>query len=234
MTRIGIVTGLAFEAATLARAARRAGVPDRVRVLCAGPGPARAAAAARQLVAGGVDLVLSAGLAGALDPALAAGDAILAETVIAADGRRYDADGAALAAAAHALAGAGSVRTGRLAGADAPVTSSAAKRRLHEESGARAVDMESHAVAAAAAEAGLPFLALRVVADPASQAIPPAALAGMRADGTVRPWPLVRAMLTRPTLWAGMLRLGRQSRVARRRLGALGERLLPALVALGL
>ncbi len=232
MVKVGIVTGLAFEAATLTRAARRAGVPDRVHVLCVGPGPAGAGAAAARLIAAGVELLLSAGLAGALDPALATGDALLATTVIAADGARHDADGTALAAAAHALADTAGVRTGLLAGADAPVASIAEKGRLHEESGALCVDMESHAVAAAAAEAGLRFLALRVVADPASRAIPSAALAGMRADGSMRPWPVIRAMLARPALAAEMLRLGRESRAARRRLGALGERLLPALAAL--
>ncbi len=235
MVKVGVVTGLAFEAATLARAARRAGVADRVQVLCAGPGPACAGGAAERLIAEGVGLLLSAGLAGGLDPALAPGDAVLAETVIAPDGTRYRADAAALEAAVRTLAGDARTRTGLVAGVDAPVTSPAAKHRLHDASGALCVDMESHAVAmVAASEADVPFLALRVIADPAHQTIPTAALAGMRADGTMRPWPVVRAMLSAPHLVPDLMRLSRQSRAARRRLGRLGERLLPALAALRL
>ncbi len=41
------------------------------------------------------------------------------------------------------------------------------KAALHSETGAAAVDMESHIAAAYAAEAGLPFAALRVISDPA-------------------------------------------------------------------
>ncbi|MFQ5346248.1 MAG: hypothetical protein ACE5ED_00185 [Rhodothalassiaceae bacterium] len=234
MTRIGIVTGLAFEARALERAARRTSVADRVRIHCAGPGPARARAAAEHLLAQGTGLLLSAGLAGGLDPALAPGDALLAEAVIAPDGARYDADAARLDMTMRVLGDVEGVRRGVLLGSGTPVTSPVEKARLYRDTGAHAVDMESHAVAAVAAAAAVPFLALRVLADPAHQAIPAAALAGMRADGRVDPWPVMRAMLGRPAMCAGMLRLSRQSRVARRRLGCLGERLLARLVGPGL
>ena len=234
MTRIGIVTGLAFEARALAQAARRAGVADRVQVLSAGPGAARARCAAERLLAADIDLVLSAGLAGGLDPALAPGDAVLAETVIAPDGTRCAVDAAALDAAMEALDGTGRVRTGLLMGSDVPVLSTAEKRALHAATRALCVDMESHAVARMAAEADVPFLALRIIADPADQAIPPAALEAMRADGRVDPWPVVRAMLSAPRLVPDLMRLSRQSRVARRRLGRLGERLLVRLAVPGL
>ena len=52
------------------------------------------------------------------------------------------------------------------------VTSIAEKRNLFEASGAVAVDMESYAVAGVAAEAGVPFVAVRAIADPAGRPLP--------------------------------------------------------------
>jgi hypothetical protein len=45
--------------------------------------------------------------------------------------------------------------------------------------------MESHVAARLAAERGLPFAVLRVIADSAAREIPPAALAGMGKDGRI-------------------------------------------------
>ena len=52
--------------------------------------------------------------------------------------------------------------------------------RLHQQTGAIAVDMESHVVADAAARHGVPVAAIRVVIDPAERTIPRSALAGTR------------------------------------------------------
>ena len=64
--------------------------------------------------------------------------------------------------------------------------------RCHQATGAAAADMESHVVARLAAELGLPFAVLRVIADPAEREVPPAALAGMRADGADGCWRCAR------------------------------------------
>jgi adenosylhomocysteine nucleosidase len=45
--------------------------------------------------------------------------------------------------------------------------------------------MESHIVASAAAANGLPFVAIRVIADPAERPLPQVALAAMRPNGTM-------------------------------------------------
>ena len=57
------------------------------------------------------------------------------------------------------------------------------KRALLEAIGALAVDMESHAVAAVATAAGIPFLVIRAIADPADRVVPQAALEALRPDG---------------------------------------------------
>ena len=60
-----------------------------------------------------------------------------------------------------------------------------AKPRCDLETGAVAVDMESHIAAAYAAEAGLPFAALRVVSDPAGRALPALAMAAIKPNGDI-------------------------------------------------
>jgi adenosylhomocysteine nucleosidase len=177
MTRLGVVTGLPREAALLRN------VPALVR--CEGPGPARARAAAEALIAAGAETLASFGLAGALDPRLVSGDIVVATAAIAEDGTRYEAE-----TRAFGIRGAILTR-------GAPVASVAEKRRLFAETGAIAVDMETAAVAAVAHAAGRPFVAARAIVDPASRALPAAAIAAMRADGRVD----VMALLARP--WEG-------------------------------
>ena len=70
-----------------------------------------------------------------------------------------------------------------IAGVDYAVAAPEAKRRMHVETGAATVDMESHLVARLASTHGLSFAAIRVVIDPAHRVVPGAALAGMRPDG---------------------------------------------------
>lgn len=234
MTELAIVTGLVFEAETLNKAAARAGSADSVRIAASGPGRKRARETANALCRDGARMLLSMGIAGGLDPALTSGDAILADAVCSEDGRRLPTDPDARRRLASLLAENGGIETGLLATGHSPAGSRARKRALAQRTGAIAVDMESFGVAEAAHAAGIPFLALRVVADPADQEIPLEALAGLREDGRVNAWPVIRAVLLAPSLMPQLRRLARQNARARARLGRLGEILFAAPGALGL
>ena len=76
------------------------------------------------------------------------------------------------------------------------------------------VDMESGAVAKAARAAGLPFCVIRSVADPASRALPAAALAGLDAEGNARPLAVMAGLLRRPQDLPGLIRVGLDSQRA--------------------
>lgn len=154
--------------------------------------------------------VLSFGLAGGLDPALAPG-ALLCATVIAGHG---PADAAWSAVLIQATGADPAV----LAHADAPVATPAAKAALRAATGAAAVDMESGIAAGFARRHGLPFAALRAVGDPAGQAVPAAATLGLNRDGTTAPLRVALAVLRRPGDLPALLRLARHSAVAMRRL----------------
>ena len=102
-----------------------------------------------------------------------------------------------------------------MAGTDGPVCTPADKRALNRDTGALAVDTESHMVARAAAGHGLPMAAIRVIADPAHRALPEAALTAIRADGTTDLLAVLRSVMRRPHQLPALLRTALDARAAR-------------------
>ena len=212
---LGILTGLAKEAEIARRISPL--------VACSASDPARAAALARDLISQGATALLSFGIAGGLAPELATGDLVIG-TAVATGTAAYPCDPDLAARLAAVLPSA--VR-GDVWGGDVIVDTAEAKARLHRDSGAIIVDLESAAVAAAAAEAGLPFGVLRAVADPAAHGLPPAALVGLDNEGRPAIGPVLRALARSPGQLPALIRLGRQSSAAMAALlaaaGALGR-----------
>lgn len=208
------VCGMPFEAAIAAG-------PGVVAVC--GPGPGRVAAGLVSLLPAEQAGILSFGCAGGLDPALAPGSCVVATSVLTPTGV-IPADPAWARALLGCLPGA---RAGRLAGLDLPLASSAGKARLWQDSGACAVDMESHAAARAAQRHGLPFAACRVVLDPAWRSIPSCALAALREDGRTALLPLLAALARSPRELGSLCALAHDALVARRALRQMRARLGP-------
>jgi len=168
--------------------------------------------------------VLSFGVAGALAPHLRPGDVLLPHTVHAG----------AKAYACHAgwnakLSGhLPHAHDGALLGVDQPILTPEHKRRLHRDHGALAVDMESHGAARFAVLHGLPFAALRAIADPQRRAIPKAAMAGFKSDGSADVLAVLAALARSPGQLGGLIRTAFDARAgmaallgSRRRLGSL-------------
>jgi adenosylhomocysteine nucleosidase len=163
--------------------------------------------AARRLIDGGATGIVSFGFAGGLDPTLSAGALVVAEAV-AANGRLWPAD----RTLSERLGGI----TGHLAlGLDRVVASADEKRHLNRETGAALVDMESGAVAAVAAEAGVPFAVLRAICDPADRELPPAALVALNSAGRLAAVRLAMSILAGPGQLGALLGLARDAAVAR-------------------
>jgi adenosylhomocysteine nucleosidase len=202
---IGIVTGLRSEAGCIPP------VADRLIVSAGGDGE-RARRAASALIEQGASGLLSFGLAGGLGPEARPGDLLLPEAVVLPGGAQVTTDSVWRARLEERLFRSGlTVHRGLVAGSDRLLTSMEDKHRLGEATGAIAVDIESHAVAEAARRAGLPFVMIRAIADPAGQALPEAAGRALSPDGRVRPLAVMRSLLHRPQdLWP-LLRLWRQS-----------------------
>lgn len=215
--KLGVVTGLASEAAVATALAGDDDFP--LRVACAGASSARAAVLARQLVDAGVNALLSFGIAGALDPKLRSGDLVVAKEVISDDAERYACDPDWQEALRSALAEAQlPCRRGTILGSTWLRREPGDKAALFSDTGCLAVDMESGAVAAIAAEAGLPFLAVRAVADRAQDALPDLVEKAVHPDGMPAVGRSLAALIRHPSQLPATLRLARQSGQALARL----------------
>jgi adenosylhomocysteine nucleosidase len=195
--RLFAVTGMRAEAAV----ARRLGL----EAVCGGGHPAATAAAIRRAIDAGAEALLSFGLAGGLVPGLRPGTIVVADRVVAASrpplALRVDA------------------RRGPVAAADAIVAEAAEKAALQARTGALCVDLESGLVA----EAGLPYAVLRAIADPAERSLPPAALLGLRPDGTPDVAAVLRSLVRAPGQFPSLARVALETRAALQALARLGR-----------
>ena len=208
---IGIVTGLVAEARCLRQ--------GQNRFICTGGNSSRAREGAERLVTQDVCALCSFGLAGGLHPGLPSGTLLLPKFVILPDGRKIETDSVWRERLTYLARSAGlDPLPTTVVGSDDLVATPAAKATLHQESGAAAVDMESHAVGDVADEARLPFVVVRVIADTHDEAIPEAARRGLGEEGKIRPLAVLVELMRRPHQTGSLIRLGRESGKA---LGAL-------------
>jgi len=185
-----IVTGLVQEA--------RIAAGPGMTVICSSSDPQQLRALLTVFDPTTIRGVISFGVAGGLDPTLKSGDVVVATEVMAGDARWLA--GLTLNEDLIASVGLGGRRIvrGRLAGAEEVVAGSHVKAALHSETGAAAVDMESHIAADYAAKAGLPFAALRVVSDPAHRALPSLAMAAIKPNGDIDLRKIMRGVVRNP------------------------------------
>jgi len=230
MTRVGIVTGMAFEAECLRAALRRHPDLPKPRIQVTGARRGRAEATARNLIAEGATALLSFGVAGGLDPDLKPGDLIIADHILSVNGPILAADSRWVHAVLEGLGDIAAIRTLPILSVDNAVQNTREKARLFKETGAGAVDMESYGTARAASSADLPMLAVRVVADSASRSLPKLASGAIRSNGTVRLRPVLAGLLQRPHDIVRMIGVGRDTARARRVLRRVAFRDLPALL----
>jgi hopanoid-associated phosphorylase len=138
--------------------------------------------------------VASIGIAGGLAPALQVGRWVVADCVVV-DGEPIQTDKRWTARIAERL---DDVTHGALLGRNSMVTTAAEKAALHRATGSLAVDMESHVAARVARRHHLPFVAARVICDPANRSLPPAAHIGMKPDGGMNLAGVLGSLLGRP------------------------------------
>ena len=206
-----VIVGLEIELRSVARALRAPRRGSRVRgriggldavALAVGPG----GGARRALIEERPRVVLCCGFSGALDDALAPGDLVLGTSVRDETGEVIAAEASLVRAAQEAIPAA---REGELL-CTTSVAAAEQEKRAFARPGTLAVDMESYPVARAAAELGVPWLALRAVVDPLASSLPPF-------TRDARPsylWPALRYALSGPAATLDLVRLGRWARKA--------------------
>lgn len=203
-----IVVGLAFEA--------RIAAGPGVKVICSGDGRnlatalTTAIAEARTLM-NGCPGIISFGVAGGLSPQLQSGACVVGSAIMSGTNRMptsHEWSQKLLQTIPDAV-------SGMLLGVSAPVANPADKRALYVKTGAIAVDMESHIVAAIGAAHGLPVAAVRVITDPAKRALPVSAVAAMRPNGTTNIGAMIRSVVMRPRELPALLQTALDARAAR-------------------
>ena len=186
-----IVVGLAFEA-------RIAAGPE-MQVVRGGDGgnltaALTAAIAEARLLSGDCPGIISFGVAGGLAPQLRPGTCVIGSAILSGSNRMPT----------NQIWSQQLLRTfpdavsGMLLGVSAPICDPRDKCALYVSTGAIAVDMESHVVAAVGAAHGIPVAAMRVVTDPAERTLPASAVAAMRPNGTTNIGAMIKAVLMRP------------------------------------
>lgn len=138
--------------------------------------------------------IISFGVAGGLAPELRPGDCIIGSAVLSGSNLMPTDQ----MWSQRLLQTFPNAVSGTILGVSDPVCQPHDKRALYVNTGAIAVDMESHVVAAVGAAHGLPMAAVRVITDPAERALPASAVAAMRPDGTTNIGTMIRSVLMRP------------------------------------
>lgn len=215
--KVGVICGLEAEARALGKLRR----DSRVLVGISAAKPDRASALARDMVSEGVEVLISWGICGALDPDLASGTLILPSGVIDQNGARVDLVGLAAAGAPTGMI---------LAGSDIVVPTPEAKARLHSASGACAVDMETHRVARVADDLGIPCMAIRAISDPADRALPAEAEHALDDLGRPRILPVLAGLVRHPWRIGALLAAKRDLDTALEALSLMGTDLLQGVI----
>jgi adenosylhomocysteine nucleosidase len=160
--------------------------------------------------------VLIAGVCGGLDPSLAPGTLILGRKIVAEERPELTPSGGLFAAARSALRRQRTPFVSSLLLTTArPLASGDAKRDAWNTHGAAGVDMESYELAEALDAAGVPWLVLRSVLDPASSVLP-APVARWTSETDDRE--IARAALMTPRDWPAYARLALELRSSLRAL----------------
>jgi nucleoside phosphorylase len=180
---------------------------DYAVAVCGGIGPESARRAAEAIVARySPELLISAGVAGALVPELRAGETIFPSTVIDTnDGSRHE-----TVIRDAALSGSSLART--VLASYPEIASVAQKQQLAKSYGVHAVDMEAAAVARAAQAHKLCFLAIKAISDESDFEL--LEMSRFIRKGKFQTKPFILHVALRPWLWLKMIRLARNTQLA--------------------
>jgi len=225
----GIVVALPEELTTLTSKKIDKGccsfITDKLLVAYSGAGHVSAKSASELLVAKGATRLISWGCAAALCSSLKPGDLILADKLIDAGNVEMTVDTDWHSYTKNSLAAFAVVHTGRLAESISIVSSIEDKQQLQSITGAVALDMESIAIARIAKQHALPFLSIRVIADPVNMNLPQAINYSLNDQGEVVLGKLLLFLLLHPAELPGLIKLGLHFNAARKTLKLVAKHL---------
>lgn len=221
---VALITGLEFEAHIARKLVKN--TDNSCFVLTAGLGAPDAVRIVAEAKNSGALGIVSFGVCGGLDPALPPGSIVLPEIILA--GGEIFVDLNWHKSIKKLLEHDFEIATGKILAVDKTVETVEEKAQLHRQSGACAIDMESGILAREAARKNLPFIAVRVIHDPATQAIPAAFADIMKPNGQIDPWKLVKGLMLNWPGFAELRKMSDNDAQARANLEGLTRLALPA------
>jgi adenosylhomocysteine nucleosidase len=185
---------------------------NNVRVFLTGIGRENAEKAAREFLSSYTpSLLMTCGFAGGLIPELKIGDVIFQIPTVGVTGDMVYADVRSKLTAAGA-------REGKVFCADRIAVTAADKKKLREDTGADAAEMESGAVQAVCKEKGIPCVTVRVISDTSEQDLPMDFNKFMKADKSLDMSALMMAVAKAPWKMGALMELQRNTKLAAQRL----------------
>ena len=225
----GIIVALPEELTTLTSKRISKGhclfIADKLLVAYSGAGPNNAQLAAELLVAKGAARLMSWGCAAALNASLKPGDLILANKLIDSGNIEMAVNADWYSYTKNSLAKFVVVHSGSLAESISIVSSSMDKKQLHSITGAVALDMESIAIAKVARQYNLPFLSIRVIADPVNMSLPLAINYSLNDQGDIMLGKLLLFLFLHPAELPGLIKLGLHFNAAKKTLKSVANHL---------
>lgn len=223
----GIIAALPEELSTLTSRKIDKGscylISDNILAACSGTGPVNAKNTAELLISKGSTQLLSWGCAAALDPSLKPGDLALPENFLTEQLQKLPVTPNWHQHAINTLSPHFKILTDCLAESRQIVSSANEKGMLHEATGCRTIDMESAAIAEVSADAKIPFLAIRTIADPAQLSLPDAVTYALNENGEIEIKKLLGFMAFHPLEIPALIKLGLHFNTARNKLKSVAE-----------
>jgi len=201
---------------------------NETTLLClSGTGPENAAKTANQLISNGANRLVSWGCAAALHESCKPGDLILPDCLVSENSPPIFLNSPWLEESRAVLQtiNPDCELTGTLAESVHIVSTAAEKKRVAEHTQAKALDMESYAIAEVAKLHELPCLVVRAIADPASMDLPKAISFAIDQQGEVVLTRLLSYLITHPNEIPSLIRLGKDFSLARKTLQLAAKKL---------
>ena len=210
MRKIGFITGLEKEAIILQKIVHYA----KSEIIWVGNKQGSAYAQANTLVKNGCEILISFGIAGALDPQLSAGDLVIPKSVTDAKCNTFRTDYNLHQQISHHFSNKFKVSSGTLFGSETIIWDADEKKRLFDEYNTKIVDMESFGVARAANENNCSFLIVRSISDIANQSLPKESLKSIDLNNNIKLGNILIDLAKNPNELPSLLRLAQNSRKA--------------------
>jgi hopanoid-associated phosphorylase len=224
---IGIIVALAEELSTLTSKKIVKGeygyISENIIVIYSGAGRDNAAKSAKILIEKGATALISWGCAGALALELRPGDLLFPEKVVTASGQTLKITENWLT---HIKKNLPIIhRSVVLVESLTPIVTSEGKKRLHQQTQAIAVDMESAAIIEIAEEFAVKSLVIRTIVDPVNLNLPPAINHALNTEGEIVLSKLLTHLLICPQQLPSLIKLGLNFSTAKNKLKAVAKHL---------